>query len=1070
MPTPRLAVSVALVLSLLAATRAPAFDGNRATAGPLTVVIEHLPTVTERDQPQDVTVTLDNAAEARLAVRVELKGLVDECRVLGPARLDVSVPARGMASARFQVVFPEGCHSALYPLHVHAAFDHLGESLTAHAVEVVTTDFAAANSRPGPAAEAAAVAVPRHGGVALTDLTTQRVSWAYLGQPAEALPPGWHGREPRSFATFGLETVTRGEARPALAMHPPYRPRAGTIFAEYRLRLPAARPLRFTFFNAIRDNRQDEPPSDGVTFRVWVDDRKLFERHSDAKVWVPGEVDLDDFAGQEVRLRLESHPGPRGDTTCDSSYWGDPVVSAGPGPRTPGADEQAALLDRARAAVASGRAAGDQVFLVPLASGGRAALALGPNGLLDGGLAFGTADRQAAFAGLRAAVLGHPAGRWPSPLLTEAVTPARDGAGRLRVVHRLRLDDEPFDLTVTAWGDGDGLRLQVACPRRLTDLALGPADRPAGRVYFGHGYCVTDPGAFRVAGGGHGLSTGHVAFDFDGGPSLLLAADTPPDSLQVDPGQRLYALHTHPDTTFTFVPGTEGAFDCALRYRALDGRPAAPGVASKAGRFVFDLWGGRYAEIGALLRRAFAYGLTDALVVVHTWQRWGYDYRLPDVFPPDPRLGTPEDLQALGRLCADRGVPFALHDNYIDYYPDANDFSYGHITFDAAGRPRKAWLNEGRAAQSYQFRPDHILPFVRRNLGQIQPALRPTAYFLDVFTSMSPFDYYDRDGEFHSRTETLRCWGEAFDFIRGRLGGDAPTISEAGGDYLVGHVAGADCQFLQLSPRPGRFLLTVPCRDWERVPWLDLVHHDRFSLHGVGYSNRYEGGRGRAAHGIPSDDYLSAEVLTGHALMIDRPGLLRDAVRTYWLAQDVARLLARDRITAVTFAGGDLHREVISWESGLRVHVNRGASDWEVDGHVLPPFGYLARGGGVESSVERLGGVVVERERARGTVYVNGRGAGASAPEVDFGPVVTAGAVRCQTGDGRLTVTPLPDGPDFRLRLRPEGLLGRPVQVTAVEVMDAAGTVTRAVTFRADGGEVSFDVTAGDFAYSLRWR
>jgi hypothetical protein len=1069
MRTARLTVHLTLALFLLPGERhAIAFDGNRATAGPVTVLIEHLPTVSERDRPQDVTVTLTSAASAPLTVRLELKGLVDECRAVGPARRDVVVPAGGTATAGFQVLFPKGCHSALYPVHIWASLEHGGQPVTAHAVEIVTTDFTAADRRDAKPAELEAVAVPRRGDVALTALHTQHVSWAYLGRPAEALPPGWEGREPTSFATFGRETVTRGETLAALAMHPPYRPRAGTIFAEYRLRLPDTRPLRFTFFNALRDNRPDEPPSDGVTFRVWVDDRKLFERHSDTKVWLPGEVDLSPFAGQEVRLRLESHPGPRGDTTCDLSYWGDPVVSAGTGPRPLTAEEREGLLARARGAVADGRAGGTDLFLFPLASGCRAALALGPNGVLDGGLAFGTADRQVTFAGLRAAVLGETAGRWPSPLLTEAVTAARDADGRLRVAHRLRRGDDAFDLTVTAWADGDGLRLSVACPRPITDLSVGPADRTAGRVYFGHGYCVVEPDAFRVSGGGHGLAASHVAYEFDDGPSLLVASDTPPDSLQVDPRERLYALHVHPDTTFTFVPGSRGAFDCAVRYRPLCDRRAAPGVARKAGRFVFDLWGGRYADNAAHLRRAFAYGLDDALVVLHVWQRWGYDYRLPDVFPPDQRLGTLADLQALGRLCADHGVPFALHDNYIDFYPDADEFTYDNITFEADGRPRRAWLNEGRAAQSYQFRPDHILPFVDRNLAQIGPQLRPTAYFLDVFTSMTPFDYYDRQGNFHSRAETLRCWGEAFEHIRGQLGGDVPTISEAGGDYLVGGVAGADCQFLRLSPRPGRFVLVVPCRGWERVPWLDLVHHDRFSLHGVGYSDRYQGGRDRARHGIESDDYLSAEVLTGHALMIDRPGLLRGAVRKYWLAQDVARRLAGDRIASVTFADGDVHRQVIAWESGARVCVNRGADDWVVDGRTLPPLGYLAQAGEVESSVERLGGAVVERSQDPGAFYANGRNAGAG--DVDFGPLTTRGAVRCQAGADHMTVMPLPDGEDFRLGVRPGRLLGRPVRVVAVEALDEAGKVTRSVSFTADGEEVSFAVARGDFAYRLRWR
>lgn len=1053
-------LALALLLTLVPHTAA--FNGHRVSAGPLTLTIEPVATVTAHDQPADVAVTLASKAAGPLPVRLELSGLIDDCRAVGATRQTVSVPANGRATARFQVLFPAGCHSALYPVHVRATFDAEGKPTTAHAIQIVTTEFPAADRRDKEAA--GPVVVPRRGAVALTAVKRPVVHWSYLGGKERTMPPGWHGREPESSASFDPQTIARGETRAALHMHPPYVPKAGTIAVEYALRLPDVRPLRLAFFTAIRDHGVKEPPSDGVTFRVWVDGRKLFERHSAAKVWTPGEVDLAPFAGRDVRLRLESHPGPKGDTTCDSSFWGDPTVSAGPAPRVLTPAQLAMQTERARAAVANGVATGTDLFAFRLADGGRAALALGAAGLLDGALAFGTAERQVCFAGLRASVLDQPAGRWPSPLLTEGVTAAREADGRVRVTHRLRLGDETFDLTAVAWADGPGLRLAVRCPRPISDLSVGPADRTARRLFFGHGYCVTEPQAFRMHAGGHGLAAGHVAFEFADGPALLVASDTAPESLQVDPAARLYALHTHPDATFTFVPGTS-AIDTGLRYRALDARPAPPTFPRMAGRFVFDIWGGRYADNVTALRRAFAYGLTDSLYILHVWQRWGYDYRLPDIFPPNPDLGSLEDVQALAQLCRVYHVPFALHDNYIDYYPDADDYSYEHITFDAAGKPRRAWFNQGRRAQSYQFRPDHILPFVRRNLRPIAEQVRPTAYFVDVFASMPPFDYHDRQGRAHSRSETVRYWGESFDLIRKELGGDAPMISEAGGDYLIGHLDGADCQLLHLAPTSARFTHRLPCKDWAIVPWLDLVHHDRFSLHGVGYSDRYQGERRRADHGIESDDYLSAEVLTGHAPMIDRPAMLRGAVRKYWLTQSIARAVAGDRIVSVVFADDDPRRLIVGWKSGVRAWVNRSEVDWKVEGRTLPPFGFLARGGDAEACVERLGSGVGERSRHKDTLYVNGRGV-----ETDFGELATSGGVRCRTTADAVTVTPLPDAGPLTVRLRPGRIAGRAVTVVAVEVIDEAGKVMRPLAFTGDGTMLQLTLAKGDFACRVRLR
>lgn len=924
------------------------FDGHRITEGPLTLVIGDIATVTNFDTPQPFTVTLSNSSSEPLAVALEMKGLVDDCRAVGETKRRLSVPAKGTATATFQFACGRGTYSALYPVHVEAQFGNR----TAHAVQIFETKFPP-DQKP---AEFAVNQVPQSGAFALAHLKTHRVAWAYSNEPLVYLPVGWSGSDKTSSASFGRGTITRGgETRPAIIMHPPYRPRAGTVFAEYRLKLPTTTPIRLSFYNAIRDNAPKEPKSDGVTFRVWVGDEKLFERHTDSKVWLPGEADLSAFAGKEILLRLESHPGPKNNTVCDSSYWGDPVLVVGPPPKMLTDAERQELFARARRALAGEK----EAFAFDLGGGCRAVFVPGPNGIADGVIGFGNGERNVFFNGLSITVNDQP--------LTGSPVIGRDGTLRYT---------QP-KLTVRLWADGPGLRIKVESPERITSLGAGAFDQKATRVYYGHGYCIVEPEAFRAGAGGHNLATSHIACDFERVISLLTATDTPPDAFVVNPATRIYQLQTHPDAMLTFVPSFAGAFDAAIKYRALSEKRPSRGFARKAGRFVFDLWGGRYAENAEKLARCFDYGLTNSLVMMHVWQRWGYDYRLPDIFPPNPSLGTLEDLKRLGELCRSRGVLWGLHDNYIDFYPDATGFSYDHITFTADGQPRRAWLNESREAQSYQFRPDRIMPFLRRNLNLIVPALRPTASFVDVFTSASSFDFYDRHGKFHSKRETQRCWGEAFALLEKRCG---PAVSEAGGDHLIGWLAGADCQFLQLTPRPARYCNAVVCRDWSRVPWFDAVHHTRFSLHGVGYSNRYQGRRSREEHGIESDDYISSELLTAHALMIDLPGLVRGAVRKYWLAQEFIESIARDEITNVEFAESDIHRLIVTWKSGARAYVNRSTNDWVVAGRALPQYGYFAKNGDIESSIERIGDAIVEQSRAKEKFYVNSRVFNPNAP------------------------------------------------------------------------------------------
>jgi len=117
----RLAFWCMLVLCL-SATAALAFDGQKVTEGPLTLVVEPIDTVTTYDQAHEARVTLTNADQAELAVELELCGLVDECRPVGAAHATLRVPGKGRAEAAFRFLCAKGCLSAHYPLRVRAAF------------------------------------------------------------------------------------------------------------------------------------------------------------------------------------------------------------------------------------------------------------------------------------------------------------------------------------------------------------------------------------------------------------------------------------------------------------------------------------------------------------------------------------------------------------------------------------------------------------------------------------------------------------------------------------------------------------------------------------------------------------------------------------------------------------------------------------------------------------------------------------------------------------------------------------------------------------------------------------
>ncbi|MCE5218278.1 hypothetical protein LLH03_14740 [bacterium] len=814
--------------------------------------------------------------------------------------------------------------------------------------------------------------------LSLERLSSWRVQVQTPDREPKSLALGWTGSDPETGATFNITTAARPEAKSVIGIHPPFRPGSGTMWADARFTLPAVTPITLTFATAIRDNAATEPPSDGVEWRVYVapeggDFAQLFQRFSDAKRWEPATVDLSAYAGKTITLRLWNGTGPKNNSTCDSGFWATPTLTVGERPQ---AETPAEIAERAQTAITRAKAAlrGEKDHFQWLVenSAGKFGVgwAAGPYAFAEGSLAFVAEDgRSVVFERFLMRIDGEDI---TDPASTRHAVDGRANWTPDGKVTTLRdLIDGPDD-SVTTWAsisaENGALKIKFSMPTverskrgepRFTLLGVGPTDRAARRVYAGFGNVIQDPGPFTLSAGGFSLSTRHVGVDYDNGISILQASDVFPYRFEVNPDRKLYSLQTGHDATITLIPSLKGAFAAARVYRDVVGFKPAGGVEKLKGKFAIDWWGGH--DIAADVRRAGAYGLNDSIFIKHAWQRWGYDYRLPDIYPPscDPKVWA--DLVA---ACKENGILFAPHDNYIDFYPDASDFSYQQILFNADGTPQRAWYNTGRDALSYRWLPGAYQPWLERNLKLIKEGFAPTGYFIDVFTALSPLDYYDQEGNFHTRVECAQKWGECFDYVREQLGDNAPTTSEAGHDALIGHLDGAQADHYSADRWCAKF------GDGERVPWHDMASHGSFILLAGGLGSRYSNGDPRSSWG--SDDYLSNTVLGGRNPMCGGP-CVRDTVMTYWLQHDLCKELAKREMLTHEFVGDDLHRQHVTFSDGGEVWVNRGETPWEVQGVVLPRYGYFAEAGNCVSAIVDKQGLNARYATSPGITFVDTR-------------------------------------------------------------------------------------------------
>ena len=739
--------------------------------------------------------------------------------------------------------------------------------------------------------------------------------------------------------------------------HPPWRKGCGTIRSVWTVTLPAVRPCRLRFAVGVPSAK-----SDGVGIRVRVaGDVAYATNQTVTACWMEHEADMSRWAGMRAEIAIEVDAGERKNTSYDSFVLSDPLVISGMAGPLPTAAEWAVRAEearaRARAALASGTDATAGRYRLELDGDAYGAgVVHGRAGLTDGVIAFAAGEETLIVKGIECEVDGLPL----------CMRGAADFV-------RTRVWAEKGTLKI-AW-TMSGVKRDDAGSPRFTRLAAGGGESAPVRVYAGMGNVIERPERFTMPCNGFACSTRHVGADYANGMSLVQACDVFPDAVECDAAACRFALVTGNDATLAFTPSRRGAFDAVVRFAAVSGYRRSPGFVNLSTKIVLDDWSGGYARAAHELPLVRKYGL-DAVYLQHNWQRWGYDVRLPEIWPPRG------DRAAFDAMCAaarDAGIVLGLHDNYIDLYPDVPGFTYDDVYFTADGRPHEAWYNPGPRVLSYKWRPDAIWKWHGRNMRAMAAEAGVGALFIDVFTASSPKDWHDRSGRFHTRNEQADAWGAAFDRARTLFGrADAIMVSEAGHDALIGHVDAGEADHFTAR----RILPQARFADAERVPWHDAVSHGKMILLGGGLGGRYSGtdvkqpGADAELHGYASADYLCTTAIGGRGAMCDGP-FSRKGVMTWWLLGGVLKELAAGQFRTFAF-GRDIHEQHAGFTTG-EVWINRATNRcWSVAGRTLPPYGLYARAGGHEAAIMRKDGLDVRVARSPGMWFVDARPPAAS--------------------------------------------------------------------------------------------
>ncbi len=744
---------------------------------------------------------------------------------------------------------------------------------------------------------------PRHGDIDLDDVGLYRCGYVYYSAGAEpeqthALPDGWHGW-PHPQSGVGIRSEGRIAGRRATLLHCPWRGGRGYIWQEFQVAAPSSGEAHLEGWVCIGPASNGK--SDGVQYRVLIDGVDVWQTVTDSAEWLPFRIDLAPWKGRTITVRFVTDPGPAGDASFDFSLWGDRrIVYSGAAPSTPGRRFASPPLQSVSAPAPTvlpsvhtrGRAR------VTVSADSASFVCQAPEGAYR--YTWQVADGEPTSPLGRVTLTG-PAGGGPVPLssagrLSWSVPDVRMDTGQLTAVG----DDGAVWERRVHWGARTAMLRTTARMRDKQMTFQVTCDQPwLERIEFG----MPGPVLFRR----------HVTVPFLAIPVLYLRDQSLFISAYVDwtrsrctgidpqSASAIYQPLTdgtrrNADDTVCFAPSVYLA-------EALPGipNPASPYIADVGGRMVLDVWGGHFDEIRTDLNRLLDAGMDRLAVIIHAWQRDGYDNGLPAHYPAMASLGGDEAMKRLVSSATRRGVRIMLHENYVDYYPNFEGFTEEHIALDSNGQRQLAWFNEGTQIQSFAVRPSAILPLAQTQSPEIKRRYNTNSCYLDVHSAVPPWFHVDqRAGEPDTgmHAAVFAAHRDLFVYERGIFNG--PVFGEGANHwYWSGLLDGVEAQYI----------VGYPANEGMDAPLMvdfNLLRiHPLQANHGMGYYERwYQPGEPGISPSMPVlDRYRMQQMAHGHCAFLGAPtwNNLPLAWLEYHLARPVAERYAGVRVRDIQY-------------------------------------------------------------------------------------------------------------------------------------------------------------------------
>jgi hypothetical protein len=415
--------------------------------------------------------------------------------------------------------------------------------------------------------------------------------------------------------------------------------------------------------------------------------------------------------------------------------------------------------------------------------------------------------------------------------------------------------------------------------------------------------------------------------------------------------------------------------------------PASPYIAQLSGRMVLDIWAADFKQIAQGLTELKSYGITDCAAIIHIWQHAGYDNSLPQHYPANEAMGGDAGLNAAVNAGKADGCMVALHENYVDYYPNYSKFDPSAIALKSDGQRMLSWLNHTTGIQSYSAKPAWMVKNAATQSPEIHTRYGTTAAYLDVNSSVLPSSHGDMDAHVPG-AGMLTAWlaGDTNLWAYERKVHQGPVFGEGNNHwYYSGLLDGVEAQFGTgaVQEHTGARAPLFVDFDLERIHPLEVNH-------GMGYTERWVAPGEPISRTINVDAYRMQEIAFGHAPFLGSQQW-NDIARAFVesnLVTPVAKSYGTAPVASIAYQVGNVwttpsvaartaafSRVQVIYSNGLTVVANASKQPLQWQEMVLPQYGWTAKGKALLAYTALCGHTICDFAQTPDSLFANARNA-----------------------------------------------------------------------------------------------